>query len=364
MIVKNEEKYLQKCLESVSGIVDEINIVDTGSTDATKEIAAKFTDRIYNYTWIDDFADARNYSFSKATKDYILWLDADDIIKEEDKNKLIELKKSINYDDADMIKVTYNYSFDSNGNVTLSVLRERLLKRASNYRWQEPIHEYILASGKIKIHSEIAVTHTGNNERNADRNLKILKRLNDNSTLNPRNLHLLSNELYLNGRYEEAVYYFKKYIDTYGTTEKFYTYNLVFYMVDCYIRLKEHATAIQTALKIFEYITPDADVLTKLGICYDALGKTDNAIFWTEMALNIQKPSEDTRPVIFNDYYYFMPYIFLASYYLKNNQVEKAIRANEMARSFDNNSPYVKKNIETFLKYYKQIYEGVVREGI
>ena len=79
MIVKNEEDVIGRCLDSVSDLVDEINIVDTGSTDRTKEIVAKYTDRIFDFEWIDDFSAARNFSFQQATRQYILWLDADDI---------------------------------------------------------------------------------------------------------------------------------------------------------------------------------------------------------------------------------------------------------------------------------------------
>ncbi len=71
MIVKNEEKVLGRCLDSIADLMDEIIIVDTGSTDRTKEIAKKYTEHIYDFEWIDDFSAARNFSFSKATKDYI-----------------------------------------------------------------------------------------------------------------------------------------------------------------------------------------------------------------------------------------------------------------------------------------------------
>ena len=95
MIVKNEELVLGRCLDSVKKLVDEIVIVDTGSTDNTKNIAKEYTDKIYDFIWIDDFSAARNYSFSKGTKDFILWLDADDIILEKDALDFMELKKSL-----------------------------------------------------------------------------------------------------------------------------------------------------------------------------------------------------------------------------------------------------------------------------
>ena len=68
MIVKNEEEVLGRCLDSAAGLVDEIVIVDIGSTDHTKETAARYTDQIFDFPWRDDFAAARNESFAHASK--------------------------------------------------------------------------------------------------------------------------------------------------------------------------------------------------------------------------------------------------------------------------------------------------------
>ena len=87
MIVKNEEDVLARCLESVRGFVDEIVIVDTGSQDRTRQVAEKYTDKIYDFPWDDDFSAARNYGLEKATKEYCMWLDADDVILPEEAEK-------------------------------------------------------------------------------------------------------------------------------------------------------------------------------------------------------------------------------------------------------------------------------------
>ena len=78
MIVKNEEEMLEACLESVAGFVDEIIVVDTGSTDRTVEIALEKGARVEHFEWCDDFSAAREYSKSLATCDYVLVLDADE----------------------------------------------------------------------------------------------------------------------------------------------------------------------------------------------------------------------------------------------------------------------------------------------
>lgn len=88
MITRNEERYLEQCLNSVKGIVDEIIIVDTGSTDKTKEIAKKFNAKIYDFKWIDDFSAARNESIKHATKDWILVMDADEVVEKNDLERI------------------------------------------------------------------------------------------------------------------------------------------------------------------------------------------------------------------------------------------------------------------------------------
>ena len=95
LIVKNEEDVIGRCLESVKGFADEIIVVDTGSSDKTKEFVSKFTDKLYDFEWIDDFSAARNYAFSKAKCDYLFWLDADDVVLPEDVVKINNLKNIV-----------------------------------------------------------------------------------------------------------------------------------------------------------------------------------------------------------------------------------------------------------------------------
>ena len=92
MIVKNEQDILARCLDSYAGTYDELIIVDTGSTDNTKEIAAHYTDKIYDFEWINDFSAARNFAFSKAGCDYIFSADADEVLDDTNNYALRELK--------------------------------------------------------------------------------------------------------------------------------------------------------------------------------------------------------------------------------------------------------------------------------
>ena len=88
MIVRDEEKNLPQCLESVRGVFDEIVVLDTGSKDRTIEIARSFGARVFDFVWVDDFAAARNAALARATGDYAFWLDADDLIEPPEREKL------------------------------------------------------------------------------------------------------------------------------------------------------------------------------------------------------------------------------------------------------------------------------------
>ena len=89
MIVKNEERVLARCLDSLKDVMDEIIIVDTGSSDRTRRIAAEYTDLIYDFARVDDFSAARKFAFSKATGDYIYSADADEYLDEENQAKAL-----------------------------------------------------------------------------------------------------------------------------------------------------------------------------------------------------------------------------------------------------------------------------------
>ena len=143
MIVKNEEAVLKRCLDSISDLMDEIIIVDTGSTDKTKEIARCYTNKIYDFEWVQDFSVARNFSFSKATMDYIYVADADEVLDEENREKFRNLKKAM-IPEIEIVQMLYcnqlefgtTYNFDEE-------YRPKLYKRLREFVWVEPIHEMV-----------------------------------------------------------------------------------------------------------------------------------------------------------------------------------------------------------------------------
>ena len=126
MIVKNEAAILSRCLDSVCDLMDEIIIVDTGSTDDTKAVAAKYTDRIYDFAWNNDFSAARNFSFSLANMDYIYAPDADEILDEENRKRFLLLKEAL-LPEIEIVQMKYRTVSEFN-----TVLNARTEYRTTN----------------------------------------------------------------------------------------------------------------------------------------------------------------------------------------------------------------------------------------
>ena len=211
MIVKNEEDVLERCLESLAGAVDEIIIVDTGSVDHTREIAARFTDQIFDFPWQDDFSAARNESFSHASMDYCMWLDADDVLLEEDRNAFLVLKETLD-PTVSVVMAPYHTGFDESGQVTFSYYRERLIKNRAGMRWAGAVHEAVTPVGSIQ-YAEFAVTHKKTRPSDPDRNLRIYQaQLAAGTTLEPRQQFYYGRELYYHRRWEEALEVFERFL--------------------------------------------------------------------------------------------------------------------------------------------------------
>ena len=212
MIVKNEEDVLGRCLDSAAELVDEIVIVDTGSTDRTREIAARYTDKIFDFPWRDDFAAARNESFSHATMDYCLWLDADDILLEEDQEKFRALKEELD-PGVSVVMAPYHTGFDESGRVTFSYYRERLIKNRAGMHWVGAVHEVVPPVGKV-LYGDFAVTHRKTRPSDPDRNLRIYQaQLDAGEALEPRHQFYYGRELYYHKRWEEALEVFERFLE-------------------------------------------------------------------------------------------------------------------------------------------------------
>ncbi len=345
MIVKNEEEVLGRCLGCIKNVADEIVIVDTGSSDNTKTIAQLYTQNIYDFTWIDNFSAARNFSFSKATMDYVMWLDADDVITEQNQVKLKELVKNLDQN-TDMIMLKYDVAFDENNNPILSYYRERIFKRSNNYKWLGEIHEVISPHGNI-VYEDIAICHRKVKSTDPQRNLNIFKRmLADGKTLDAREHFYYARELNNNGYTEQAIEEFNKFLDSgNGWVENNISASAD--LATCYKSINNDFMEITSLLRSFIYDVPRAEICCDIGKYFLERQKYEMAIFWYKIAAD-KKPNEKDGGFYFPDCYGYIPNIQLCVCYDKLGQYEKASYYNELAATFKPNNEGVLFNRQYF----------------
>lgn len=349
MIVKNEEAVLARCLDSVKDAVDEIIIVDTGSSDRTKEIAALFTEQVYDLVWEDDFAKARNFAFSKAIMDYQMWLDADDVLEKESAKKLHSLKKTLA---ADVVMLPYHVAFDSSGNPTFSYYRERLLRRDRGFLWEGAVHETITPSGNI-IYEEIPVLHKKLHVNDPDRNLRIFeKQLAAGKSFSPRERYYYARELFYHERYAEAAKSFTTFLsDSSGWIED--KVGACIQLAGCYRRLGKPDAAMQALLQSFLFDRPRAEICCELGSILLEQKRFEEAVFWYETAAGVPFSVGEngfSQP----DCHDYIPFIQLCVCYDRLGNTRLAAAYNEKAGRIKPKSPSVLANQMYFRERLKE----------
>lgn len=320
MIVKNEEDVLPRALESVKNIADEIIIADTGSEDKTQEIARDFTEFVYSFPWQDDFSKARNFSFSKATMEYVMWLDADDVILPEDEKALIAWKSSDS--SPDVVMLAYNTAFDADGTPTFTYYRERILRRSMGFKWQGAVHEAIAPRGHIEYLSA-AITHRQKAKSRSDRNLKIFeKQLMRGEVLTPRERFYYARELYYNGCISCAVESFNQVADDPGAwLENRIEACRMLYL--CYKDLNSHQKAISALLKTFSLAPPRAEVCCDAGEYFLTRKDYATAVFWYRLATTLPR-NDMSGAFVTPDCYDFIPYLQLCVCYDRLGDIPNA----------------------------------------
>ncbi|WP_164779719.1 glycosyltransferase [Paenibacillus kobensis] len=339
MIVKNEEATLARCLSSVDGVVHEINIIDTGSTDRTKEIAQSFQARVFDFEWVNDFAAARNFAFSQATCEYLLWLDADDILLPEDAAKLQALIQALPYE-TDAVSMNYHLAKDEYGNVTSSLRRNRLVRRSRGFRWIGAVHEYLEVYGSIMA-GDIAVTHDRVHTQ-SDRNLKIYEaKVTSGAELGARDTYYFGNELFDHQLWERAAEQYEKLLqfsevwieDRIGACGK---------AAECYDHMGLLEQAKQKALQSFVYAAPRAENCCRLGSFFMKEQRYSEAAFWYRLATELPKP--DAMAHTIHACWTWLPYLQLCVCYDRMGEHRSAYEANERAASFRPNDERIQAN--------------------
>lgn len=328
MIVKDEAAVLGRCLDSVKDAVDEIIVVDTGSSDRTKKIAETYTDKVFDFPWQDDFAAVRNFSFSKASKDYCMWLDADDVM-DPDQRELLLLWREGADGSADAVMMRYVTAEDKEGKPEFSYYRERLLKRERGFVWEGRVHEAIAVWGKVE-YLDAAVAHRKQKLGDSDRNLRIYeKMLAEGEVFGPREVFYFARELYYHKRYGEAVENFEKFL---GFPRAFVENQVEACRMAaycCYL-LGEERRALDFLLQGLSYRVPGGEICCDLGKHYIDRQQWEQAAFWYEAALHAPK-KEEAGGFVLEECYGYLPCVQLSVCYYWLGDREKAAEFHQEA---------------------------------
>lgn len=334
MIVKNESKTLPRLIPSLS-FADEIIIVDTGSTDDTKKLIASYGISTYEFKWINDFSAARNYAFSLATKEYIMWLDADDFISDENVKKIEKWKYSPTFD---TVMAKYVTAFDEYG-ATFYYYRERIVKNCPLAKWVGAIHEVIVPFGTIE-YADFEIWHKPISSH-TKRNLTIFKQLLKGG-LDERLKFYYARELLFSGNKKKAIPILKEF--AYG---KSYFADRISALITL-SNLAEENSDIELAKKYlvdtFTLSTPQAEACCNLANLFHKENKIDEAIFWYKTATCV------TQKIGFiqKDYTDVIPYTNLCVLYYEKNDLKTSEYYSKKAEAIKPNHPAVKHNADFF----------------
>lgn len=292
MIVKNEERVLKRCLDSIADLMDEIIIVDTGSTDKTKEIAKKYTDKIYDFKWVQDFSAARNFAFSHATMEYIYTADADEVVDAENRKRFRYLKECL-LPEIEIVQMKYGnqlqhgtvYNFDEE-------YRPKLFKRLREFVWEGSVHEMVRLEPVI-YDSDVVITHMPERPH-GDRDLENFRnQVRKGVRLNKRLHNMYARELYMVGTdadLEAAMAYF---MDSAADTRR----DADEVKEACCI-VARAARLMEEPVIFFKYVSKViaqqgcSEICCELGHFYEDVGDLDEAVIWYYNA------AYETQPIL------------------------------------------------------------------
>lgn len=297
IITKNEAEHLEKCLSALKPYQFEIVVVDTGSTDNSKEVAHKYTDKVYDFEWINDFSAARNYSISRASHNVILSLDTDEFVTKIDLEKTAQLIEA-NPKGIGCIKVL-NYFETEQGTKHQTSMLGRLFNR-KYYHYENAIHEALTAISNVSPYSydlPVTVDHVGylgskdklNDKAMRDINL-LLKEIETNPD-NPYNYFQLAQAYLLMRDHEHACEYFNKSIELHPSPHEEYTRIMVCNYGNILIDFGKADEAL-SLLSFYDYYSDNADYLCMVGLIYLHLNQQLKAL--PEFVKALTAPKRDS----------------------------------------------------------------------
>lgn len=300
LIVKaddQEAKKLDRCLASCAKHFDEVVLTITGDNKACEEVAKKYKAKVSHFKWVNDFAKARNFNFAQATGDWIVWLDADDVLRGAE-----NIRKNVEMADANKItgiSVMYNYAHDKAGKVTQQHWKLQMVKKGF-YEWKGIIHENLIGNGICQEASinDVLRVHTAT-EKDSDASLR-------------RNLVILNEAVQLEPN--EPRHYF--------------------YLARCYLGVEDWHGVIRVVDRYMElsgWKQERYEAMNMMGEAYMRLGMYDDAIKCHTAAILELEDAPDA-------------YIYKARNYIHKERWDEALTNLQIAELRDKDAVNLKHN--------------------
>ncbi|MBU3706987.1 MAG: glycosyltransferase [Mycobacterium sp.] len=346
MIVRNEEGTLGRCLESVAGVFDEIVIADTGSTDTTREIAERFGAKVVEFPWVDDFAAARNFSFAQGSSEYLMWLDADDVLAPEQRAKLLSLKDSLD-PGVDAVSMLYHTAFDDAGNVIASNRRLRIVRRTKGFTWVGTVHEDLVINESFTFFdSDIVITHRKPESESgpSDRNLRILEKLiTDGRDVRPVDVLNYARELEMHKQFAAATPYYEQFLASGEGDLDVRTFAL-HKLASCYYMSGQPDKEFECTLRSFDIDVPRPEFSCRMAERFLSRNQFSQAAFWYELALQVQgTPSAwSIDSLAFRTW---LPHKQLGLCYYQLGDYQRSLHHNREAQKYLPDDPDIRTNI-------------------
>ncbi|MGG7176589.1 glycosyltransferase [Clostridium paraputrificum] len=272
MIVKNEGEILRRSLDELSKHNYEIIIVDTGSTDDTKKVALEYTKNIFDYSWDNNFSNARNFSISKATNSIVLIIDADEVVIDLDK-KVLEKTILENADKVGRILIRNEYVRNGKKQAYTGYINRLFNKELFEYEGN--IHEQVVSRNKKPYKTfelPIKINHYGYSDKEIDRKNKTKRNIEMlrgelEKRYDPYLLYQLGKSFYTEGNYMEAEINFKEALKFDLNNNLEYVEDLIESYGYTLINQAKYRESSEI-LKVYEYFKESADFIFLIGLIY------------------------------------------------------------------------------------------------
>jgi GT2 family glycosyltransferase len=327
VLVGNSEASLEGCLSSVSGLVDEIILVDLGSPGGTKHIAAQYGAKIAEIESGVDLAHARNLAGDLATGDYLLWLEPDEYLRAADTDRFKDLLSSLSGDtDYDYVTMRHELPIDDADWATASLRRISLVRRNKRFRWSG---EYLDADGN-GLHSDIVIARV-RRRVSPHRDLSGYEALwSSGGDFPVANVLDFADGLADNGLPEQALKVYERFLqNTEGSAEK--RIYACARSADCLMELGRVEEAKGKAMQSFAYALPRAELCCRLGFYFVKEGNYEEAITWYKAALGVPRP-DVPEAELHRSSWTWLPHLQLSACYDRLGQHDLVLAHVEAAR--------------------------------